>query len=100
MGLTGDDQEIVVEVIRAGVTPHEVDGDATVIEVLNTADAIVETDRTTYVVEVIREYTHPFEVTKGAALVNVVQPGGTVVNVGAGPTLPENPYEGQIWIKT
>lgn len=53
-----------------------------------------------YVLEVIRKYPVVQEVERKAEVVDVVRPGGTVVNIGAGPELPENPYEGQVWILT
>lgn len=58
------------------------------------------TDVTEYVVEVIREHVEPREITRGSSFVDIVEPAGTLLNVGAGPVLPENPYEGQVWILT
>lgn len=53
-----------------------------------------------FYVEVYREYPDVEDIYKSAREVDVVRPGGTVVNIGAGPSLPSNPYEGQVWILT
>jgi hypothetical protein len=68
-------------------------------EVLYTEKVVSETDASVYVVEVYRRPSAVVPVVKDVAAIDIVRPGGTVVNVGAGPALPENPYEGQIWIK-
>lgn len=53
-----------------------------------------------YEVEVYREATGVKDVYRGTREVELVRPGGTLVNVGHGPSLPPNPYEGQVWILT
>ena len=53
-----------------------------------------------FFVDVYREHPEIEDVYRGAREVDVVRPGGTVVNIGAGPQLPPNPYEGQVWILT
>ena len=53
-----------------------------------------------YTIDVVREHTETQDVFRGAREVELVRPGGTVVNIGAGPQLPQNPYEGQVWILT
>lgn len=53
-----------------------------------------------FVVDVYREHEEATDIYQGAREVDVVRPGGTVVNIGAGPVLPTNPYEGQVWILT
>jgi len=53
-----------------------------------------------FIVDVYREHTEAVNVFRGAREVDLVRPGGTVVNIGAGPNLPSNPYEGQVWILT
>lgn len=53
-----------------------------------------------YEVEVYRDTDDLKEIVRGAREVELVRPGGTLVNVGHGPTLPQNPYEGQVWILT
>ena len=67
--------------------------------VTSTRNVIGEGD-VVYTVEVIRKHIVPVDVTKGASVIEKVKPGGTIVNVGAGPDFPDNPYEGMIWIKT
>lgn len=59
-----------------------------------------ENEQIKYVVEVYREEPVAQTVYRGAREVELVKPGGTLVNVGAGPQLPNNPYEGQVWILT
>lgn len=53
-----------------------------------------------YEVEVFRERPVATTVYGTAREVELVRPGSTLVNVGAGPVLPTNPYEGQVWILT
>ena len=53
-----------------------------------------------YEVEVYREANQVRDIVRGAREVELVKPGGTLVNVGHGPSLPLNPYEGQVWILT
>ena len=53
-----------------------------------------------YEVEVYREHPVATDVYYKAKEVELVRPGSTLVNVGAGPVLPTNPYEGQVWILT
>jgi len=53
-----------------------------------------------FVVDVYKEQPAVGDIFTQRAEVDVVRPGGTVVNIGAGPALPPNPYEGQVWILT
>lgn len=71
-----------------------------VIEIVSPTEALVQETIGATVIEVIHGGTSPLETTATESVVDVVRPGGTVVNIGAGPVLPENPYEGQIWIDT
>lgn len=53
-----------------------------------------------YEVEVYRTSSEVKDVVREVREVELVKPGGTLVNVGHGPDLPNNPYEGQVWILT
>jgi len=57
-----------------------------------------ETDVTSYVVEVIRKKPLAKEIYRGQRVIETVRTDHIVTNVGAGPVLPEHPYEGQVWI--
>lgn len=58
------------------------------------------TDKTKYVVEVIRTTPLPQDIYRGQRTVETVRTDHIVTNIGAGPELPEHPYEGQVWILT
>lgn len=79
---------------QPGVTPGDGDPQIGVEPVSHDNDEIK------FVVEVYREQPEVDDIYIGAREVDVVRPGGTVVNIGAGPSLPPNPYEGQVWILT
>ena len=57
-----------------------------------------DTNKTSYVVEVIRKTPLAKEIYRGQRLVETVRTDHIVTNIGAGPVLPEHPYEGQVWI--
>lgn len=76
-----------------GVTPSNDDNGEDAVEVFTTVE-----NQTKYVVEVLRPRVLPIEVVRDVAFVEVSKPVGTLINVGAGPELPTNPYEGQVWI--
>lgn len=59
-----------------------------------------ETNKTSYVVEVIRKKPLAREIYRGQRTVETVRTDHIVTNIGAGPELPEHPYEGQVWILT
>lgn len=58
------------------------------------------TDKTKYVVEVIRKTPLAQDIYRGQRTVETVRKDHIVTNIGAGPELPEHPYEGQVWILT
>jgi hypothetical protein len=51
-------------------------------------------------IEVVEGTSSPIQTSETISVIETVSPGGTVVNVGAGPAFPPDPYEGQIWILT
>jgi hypothetical protein len=51
-------------------------------------------------IDVLRDETPVDEVYQEITTIEQIVPGNTVSNVNAGPELPENPYEGQVWILT
>ena len=57
-----------------------------------------DTETTKYVVEVIRKTPLAKEIYRGQRLIETVRTDHIVTNIGAGPVLPEHPYEGQVWI--
>lgn len=59
-----------------------------------------DTDTTSYVVEVIRKTPLAKEIYRGQRTVETVRTDHIVTNIGAGPELPEHPYERQVWILT
>jgi len=71
-----------------------------IVEVLQPQTLLEETPVTEYVVEIIRSAPVPIETINHVNTLEVVREAGTLINIGAGPELPTNPYEGQIWIKT
>ena len=79
---------------QQGVFPGDTDTQVSVPPVSHTNNTV------RFVVDVYREHPDVEDVYVGAREVDVVRPGGTVVNIGAGPVLPTNPYEGQVWILT
>jgi len=80
--------------IKIGVFPGDTDPQ------FNPEPVPVGVDSIQYVVEVYREQSITEDVYRIAKGVELVRPGGTLVNVGHGPSLPQNPYEGQVWILT
>lgn len=66
----------------------------------NPAPVSQTTEEIKYVVEVYRDFASMQNIYNTTSEVELVKPGGTLVNVGAGPELPANPYEGQVWILT
>jgi hypothetical protein len=56
------------------------------------------TDHTKFVVEVIREIPLPKDVYRGQRTVETVRTDHIITNIGAGPVLPQHPYENQVWI--
>lgn len=80
--------------INIGVFPGDTDPQYNVEPVVRDVNGIY------YVVEVYREEPVVINTYRGAREVELVRPGGTLVNVGHGPDLPANPYEGQVWILT
>lgn len=79
-------------VINIGVFPGDTDPQNNVEPVATDIAGIH------YVVEVYREQAEAQDVFRSVREVELVKPGGTLVNIGHGPTLPINPYEGQVWI--
>lgn len=79
-------------------TPGVVSGDGD--EAVTVTPVSQANNEIKFVVDVYREHSAVTEVYRGRREVDVVRPGGTVVNIGAGPVLPPNPYEGQVWILT
>jgi hypothetical protein len=69
-----------------------------VVEVVSPTKETVETTGTTSIVEVVRGASQPIETVSNLSVVEVVKPGGTVVNAQFGAELPEDPYEGQIFL--
>jgi hypothetical protein len=57
-------------------------------------------ETTTYTLEVFRTTGDVKDVVRDAPTIDIVRESGSVVNIGAGPNLPANPYEGQVWILT
>jgi hypothetical protein len=60
----------------------------------------VEGEVTKYVVEVIRQKPIAKDVYRGTRVIETVRTEKGILNIGAGPELPEHPYEGQVWILT
>lgn len=80
--------------IKIGVFPGDTDPQKSAEPVSRDVSGVY------YEVEVYREVNTVKDVVRGAREVELVKPGGTLVNVGHGPVLPQNPYEGQVWILT
>jgi len=80
--------------INVGVFPGDSDPQSNAIPVPHDTPGVY------YEVEVYRQETTPVNVIGLAREVELVRPVGTMVNVGHGPSLPTNPYEGQVWILT
>ena len=88
-----------VDIVQSVDVIESVGGTST-IEIIRNESVIDEQGTVSYFLEVLREKATPLETSRDTQLLESVMPGGTVVNVGIGPDLPENPYEGQVWIKT
>lgn len=71
---------------------------AVVIDVVTPTESSNEVQGGATVVEVVRGGSSPIETVMSQATVETVRKGGTVANAQWGYGFPEFPYEGQIWI--
>jgi hypothetical protein len=75
------------------------EGNVATVTVVREEVRVDENEQNYQFVEVYRSEPVPTEAVRQVKTIDRVYPVGTLVNVGVGPELPENPYEGQVWIK-
>lgn len=70
-----------------------------IVEVLGQDSEVQSTSTSGVAIEVLQKTTSPLSTISGLAVAEVVAPGGAVANVSWGYDFPDNPVEGQIFIK-
>lgn len=87
-------------VIKRDLPVVELVRHSSVVDVISKKEVVNDKEEITHIIEVMRKFDVPLEIEKGAIIIETVKSSGSIVNVGSGPELPGNPYEGLIWIKT